>query len=122
MDEPQEISGRLLIPRRHPTILLEPIDESLRKVALFINSLIILSLENPILLRRDHRRRPTGLNRSDKIISIICFICDHRIGIMTFDQWHALVDVGLLAAGQDELDGVPQAVDRDVQLGPEPAP
>ena len=43
------------------------------------------------------------------------------IGIMTFDQGHALADVGFLSPGQDELDGVPQAVDSEMQLGPETA-
>jgi hypothetical protein len=80
---------------------------------------IVLALENTILLRRDHRLRPTRFDRRNKIISVISFICYHRFGIMTFDQCLALVDVGRLAAGQDELDRVPQAVDRDVQLGRE---
>ena len=122
MNEPQEVAGRLVVPGRDTPELFDPVDEPLRKIAFLVNILIILSLENPILLWRNHGHRSGGLDRRNKFISVITLISDHCIGIMTFNQWHALVDVGLLAAGQDELDGVPQAVDRDVQLGPEPAP
>ena len=41
---------------------------------------------------------------------------------MTLHQGLRLVDVGLLAGRQDELDRVAQAVDGAVDLGPEPAP
>src|SRR6266446_162244 len=122
VNEPQEVAGRLLVPGRNTPVLLDPIDEPLRKVAFFIKILVILSLENPILLRRDHRLRPAHFDRQNKIISVIPFICNHRFGIMTFDQRLTLVDIGLLPPGQDELDGVSQPVDGDVQLGPEPAP
>src|ERR1700738_2765226 len=121
MDEPQEIACRLLIPGRHPAILLDPVDETLRQIPLLIKMFVIITLENAILLRRDHRLRPTRLDRRNKFISIISFICNHCFGIMTFDQRLALLDVGPLAARQDELDRVSQAVDRDVQLGPEAA-
>jgi hypothetical protein len=89
-------------------VLLDPVDESLAKVAFLIKKLVILSLKNAILLRRDRRRRPGRLDR--------------RPGIMARDQGLALVDVRLLAAAQDELNGVPQPVDGDVRLGPEAAP
>ena len=122
VNESQEVAGRFLVPGRNTPVLLDPIDEPLRKVAFFIKMLIILSLENPILLRRNHRSRATGLDRLNKFISVISFICDHRFGIMTFNQCLALVDVGFLSPGQDELNRVSQPVDRDVQLGPEPTP
>src|SRR5438309_656916 len=120
MDEPQEVATRLVVPGRHPAILLDPVDETLRQIPLLIEMLVVLSLENPILLRRDHRLRPTRLDRRDEFIPVIPLIRDHRTGIMTRNQSLALVDVRLLAPGQDELDGVPQAVYGDVQLGPEP--
>jgi hypothetical protein len=122
MNEAQEIAGRLLVPRRDTTVLLHPIDEPLGEVAFLVKKFVILSLEDPILLWRDHRHRPGGLDRRDEIIPVISLIRDHRLGIMTFDQCLALTDVGLLSPGQDELDGVAQPVDGDVQLGPEPAP
>ena len=121
MNEPQEVPSRLLIPCRHPTVLLDPVDEPLRQVALLIKMLVILSLENPILPRRDHRGRSAGLDGRNELIPVISLICDHCISIVTFDQCSALIDVGLLSPGQDQLDRVAQPVYSDVQLGREAA-
>ena len=112
VNEPQEVARCLLVPGRNSPELLDPVDEPLGEVAFLISMFIILSLENPILLRRDHHFRPTRLDRRDELIPVISLIRDHSLGIMTFDQGRALVDVGLLSAGQDELDGVPQTVRR----------
>src|SRR5580692_7025893 len=122
MDEPQEVPGCLLVPGRHTPVLLDPVDEPFGKVAFLVKNLIIFSLEDPILLRRNHGIRTGGHDRLDEIISVISLVRDHRIGIMTFNQGLALIDVGLLSPRQDELDGVPQTVDGDMQLGSEPAP
>jgi hypothetical protein len=81
---------------------------------------IIITLDNSFLLRRDHRLRPTCLDRRDEIITVRLLVHDRYFGIMTFDKFYILVGVRLLSAGQDELNRVAQSVDSELQLGPEP--
>ncbi|CAN5831972.1 hypothetical protein BH23PLA1_BH23PLA1_41250 [soil metagenome] len=83
---------------------------------------IILSLEKTILLRRDHRCGPARFDRRNEIIAVISLIRNHGFRILSFDQGLTLIDVGFLSPRQDQLDGVAEAIDGDVQLGPEPAP
>lgn len=122
MDKPQVVAARLLVPRRYSTVLLDPVDKSLRQIAFLVSMLVVLSFDNPVLLWRDHRLRPGRLDRCYEIVPVISLIRDHRLDFMILDQGKTLVDVGLLSPGQDQLDRVSQAVDGDVKLGPEPAP
>ena len=80
-----------------------------------------LSVENLKILWRGRRYRATRIDRRHESI-FTSLVRDQSFGIMTFHQCLAVVDVGLLARRQDELQRVPKPVDRDVQLGPEPAP
>jgi hypothetical protein len=122
MDEPREVSARLLVPGRHTPISPDPVDEPLGKVAFLVKELVILSLEDPILLRRNRSIRAGGRDRLDEIISVLSLVRDHRLRVMAFNQCLSPIDVGLLSPRRDELDGVPKAVAGDVRLGPEPAP
>ena len=57
-----------------------------------------------------------------KLLGVISFISQHLLSSVTGDQFLCLGDVVPLPSGQDESQGVAQAVHAHVDLGAEPAP
>jgi hypothetical protein len=117
--ESQIIPGGFLVSRRDPSALLDPIDESLNQVSIFVDVPIIVSLFFAIRSRRDLSLRTGCLNRPDKFIAVIALIRDHMLGLDSIDQSGPLRDIGDLPTGDDQPHRVAQSIDSDVDLGPE---
>ena len=122
MNKSKEVAGRLLVPRRHPPVLLDQVDEPLDLLAFLVHMLVIITRHLPVLLRRDHRFAALPFRRRHDRVTVVRLVEDVRTRFMPPDQRLGLCDVGLLARRQDEFDRIAQAVDGDVDLGAEPAP
>ena len=121
MEEPQEVPSRLLIPRRHPAILLDQVDEPLHLVPFLIEMFIIGPRPLPVRLGRDHRVGPAPLDPSHRLIAVIPLVGDGRPGIEALEQGRALTDIRRRAGREDEPHRVAQGIDDDADLGAESA-
>ena len=72
--------------------------------------------------RGNHRPTPTASNRLDEIVAIIGLVRDDVLGSVLGQQRRGLIDVMLLAGGEDQFDGLSLGIDGQVQLTAETAP
>ncbi len=122
MNKSKEVAARLLVSGRNSTILLDQVDEPLDLLPFLVQMLVIITRHLPVLLRGDDRLGPLPFRRLHHGIAVVRLIEDVGIRLMTCNQRLGLGDVGLLTRRQDELDGVAQGVDDDVDFGTETAP
>src|SRR5262249_39505631 len=60
--EAHEVAGSLLVPRRHPAVLLRPAPAALRQVAVLVPLPVVRALLLRVLQRRGHPPRPPPLD------------------------------------------------------------
>src|SRR5437660_9112278 len=117
MNKPEEVPGRLLVPRRDPTVLLEQVDGPLDLLPLLVQMPVMISLPLPVLLRRDHRLAPPPPRRPDDRVAVVRLVEDVGARLMGTDQRPGPRDIGLLAPRQAELHRVAQRIDGDGDPG-----
>lgn len=93
------------------------IEHPLDKIALFIEFLVVETLDFAVGFRRDDHCRTHLLNLLDDRIGVIAFIGDERIGTEAIEQRQGLLAIGGLSAGEDETQRPAFAVNRYMDLG-----
>ena len=122
MHECKEVGSRLLVPGGNAPELFHQADEPLDLLPVLVQMFVIITWHFPVLLRRDHRLAPLSIRRRHDRIAVVRLVEQIGPRPMLLDQRLGVRDVRLLAGRQDELDGVAQGVDQDVDFRAESAP
>lgn len=75
-----------------------------------------------VTARRDHRLRAHSLDVGHQRIRIVVLVADDRLSVQTLDQGLGLRNIGDFAARQEPAQGITQRIDREMNLGTQPAP
>ena len=113
---------QFFVARGHAAKLLEPIQEAFHQIAIFIDMSIIRSVCGAVAARRDHRLRAYGLNVRDQRICVISLVADDGLGVQALNQGLGLRHVSHFAARQYPAQRVAPRIDREMDLGTQPAP
>ena len=101
--------------------MLDPVDEPLDQVALFVEVLVVGNCFRSRAARWNHRFGAAFRHDGAKPIRVISLIGEHVFEGKAVDQSFGLADVVNLPCCQDEADGIAQGIDADVYLGAQPA-
>jgi hypothetical protein len=103
LSEGQEVSGRLLVTRRHSAVMLEAIDEAFDQVTSSILPFIVASADAADFQRRydDFGVAPT--NRLEKRIAVVRLVGDHGVGTMVSQQFGRAYGIVFLARTEQEF-------------------
>src|SRR6476661_157124 len=121
MNKRQVVPGGLLIPGGYPSVLLRLEPEPLGQVPILVALPVVDPLLGPVLQARDHRLRPSSLDRLDHGPAVVPLVGDDHLDRQVLDQRLCLHHVGRLARRQDQPGGQPEAADCAMNLRPEPA-
>ena len=127
MQEAQVSGVQLLKPGEDPAIVLDLVDEAFHQMTLPVQMPVIVGgflVGGFLAVRagRNDRHHTQFRNVSAKLLGIVLpFVGQYVLASITGDQTLRLGDVVLLASGQEESQGVAQAVHAHVNLGAEPA-
>ncbi len=108
--------------RGHAAKRLEPIKEAFHQMAIFIDMSIIRSVFGTVAARRDHRLRAYGLDVRNQRICVIPLVADDGLGVQALNQGLGLRHVSHFAARQSPAQRVAPRIDREMDLGTQPAP
>lgn len=124
------VAHRLLVARRNPTVVLDPIKEALDLVALLVQlSIMLAGLFSP-LPARNHR---FGLQRRDlshEGVAVIALVAEHGFDLRALPsaeralphQRRGLGDLMALARRDGEGQRMAQRIGDDMDFGGKPAP
>ena len=121
MQEAQVSGVQLLKPGEDPAIVLHLVNEAFHPMALPVQMPVIVGGFLAVRAGRNDRHHTQVQNVSAKLLGIVPFVGQYVLASITGDQTLRLGDVVLLPSGQDESQGVAQAVYAHVNLGTEPA-
>ena len=117
-----QVSGvQLLKPGEDPAIVLDLVDEAFHQMTLPVQMPVIVGGCLAVRAGRNDRHHTQFQDVSAKLLGIVPFVGQYVLASITGDQLLRLGDVVLLPSGQDESQGVAQAVHAHVNLGAEPA-
>lgn len=116
MQESIESASKLVVAGGEVAELLEPIEESLDKVSCLVAHLVIVARGEPVAAWRDDCLRTHGMDGVDESVAV------DGLGGERFHQGRPLCDVGHLAAGQNQPQGIVQGIHASVNLGGQSAP
>ena len=121
MQEAQVSGVQLLKPGEDPAIVLDLVDEAFHQMTLPVQMPVIVGGFLAVRAGRNHRHHTQFQDVLAKLLGIVPLVGQYVLASITGDQLLRLGDVVLLPAGQDESQGVAQAVHAHVNLGAEPA-
>ena len=121
MNKPEEVAGRLLIPRGHATVLFDLVPKALHQVAILVPLPIIRALLRAVFPRRNDCLGAAPFDVLDHVVAVVPFVADGYFHPVVGEQGLRLRGVGLLGRRQQELNGQSQAADAGMDLGPEAA-
>ena len=121
MQEAQVSGVQLLKPGEYPAIVLDLVDEAFHQMALPVQMPVIVGGCLAVRAGRNDRYHTQFQDVLAKLLGIVPFVGQYVLASITGDQLLRLGDVVLLPPGQDESQGVAQAVYAHVNLGAEPA-
>ena len=106
----------------HAAKLLEPIKEAFHQIAILIDMSIIRSVFGAVAARRDQRLRACGLDIRDQRTCVLSLVADDGLGVQALNQGLSLPHVSHFAARQYPAQRIAQRIDREMDLGTQPAP
>ena len=121
MQEAQVSGVQLLKPGEDPAIVLHLVDEAFHQMTLPVPMPVIVGGFLAVRAGRNDRHHTQFQDVSAKLLGIVPLVGQYVLASITGDQTLPLGDVVLLPSGQDESQGVAQAVHAHVNLGAEPA-
>ena len=117
-----QVSGvQLLKPGEYPAIVLDLVDEAFHQMTLPVQMPVIVGGCLAVRAGRNDRHHTQFQDVLAKLLGIVPLVGQYVLASITGDQFLRLGDVVLLPPGQDESQGVAQAVHAHVNLGAEPA-
>ena len=120
MQEAQVSGVQLLKPGEYPAIVLDLVDEAFHQMALPVPMPVIVGGCLAVRAGRNDRHHAQFQDVLAKLLGIVPLVGQYVLASITGDQTFRLGDVVLLPSGQDESQGVAQAVHAHVNLGAEP--
>ena len=99
--------------------MFDPVYKAFGQIATAVLPLVEPPRLASIAPRRDDGGCVTVLNLLDELIIVVRFVGDAVSWSMLGQQSRGLLDVVLLARGDDQFDGTAFRIDREVQLGTE---
>ena len=121
MQEAQVSGVQLLKPGEDPAIVLHLVDEAFHQMTLPVQMPVIVGGFLAVRAGRNDWHHTQFQDVLAKLLGIVPLVGQYVLASITGDQLLRLGDVVLLPAGQDESQGVAQAVHAHVNLGAEPA-
>ena len=122
MDDGEMVAGGLVEAGELPPELLDQADHDLDPGALLVRGPVGGAAAEATGVRRDHRHGAPLDHKGEDGVAVIAPITGHGAGREPFEQRYGLWRIARLAGGQDEAQGVAEAVGEGVQLAGEPAP
>ena len=122
MQERIESIGEFVVSRGEAAELLETVEKSLDEVARLVAMPVDLAGRIPVTAGRDDGLSAGSLDDLNQGIAVVALVGDDRLGRDGVDQGGALGDVGRLASGQDQPNGITQRIDTGMDLGGQSAP
>jgi hypothetical protein len=122
MQEGIKSIGEFVVSRGEATDLFETIKESLDDISCLVRMPVDPSRPIPVAARRDDGLSANRLDGLDQGVAVVALVGDDRLGRNGFDQGSTLGDIGHLAGGQDQSDGIAQRIYAGVNLGGQSAP
>ena len=121
MQEAQVSGVQFLKPGEYPAIVFHLADEAFHQMTFSVQMTVIISGFLAVRAGRNDRGHAQFQDVLAKLPSVISFVGQYVLASVTRDQPLRLGDVVLLPSGQDEPQGVAQAVHAHVNLRAEPA-
>ena len=121
MQEAQVSGVQLLKPGEYPAIVPDLVDEAFHQMTLPVQMPVIVGGFLAVRAGRNDRHHTQFQDVLAKLLGIVPLVGQYVLASITGDQLLRLGDVVLLPSGQDESQGVAQAVHAHVNLGAEPA-
>ena len=116
------VASQFVIARSQSAKLLQSLKATLNVCPRLIQVRVIASLDPARGLRRNHGLSATLRNHLQDRLGIIGFVGQHRADAPQIGQQGGrLGHIGYLAAGENELDGIPQGINQRMNLGGEAA-
>ena len=112
MQEAQVSGVQLLKPGEDPAIVLDLVDEAFHQMALPVQMPVIVGGCLAVRAGRNDRHHTQFQDVLAKLLGIVPFVGQYVLASITGDQLLRLGDVVLLPSGQDESQGVAQAVEK----------
>lgn len=122
MNEREERLGEFVVAGGDASELLETSEESFDEIARPVEVAIEIPRGKAVGARRDNRLRASSLDPGDEVIGVVPLAGNHCLSRQVFDQLGGVVDVGNLSGRQNYPQRIAQGVDRNMQLGRQPAP
>jgi len=122
MQEGVESIGEFVVSRGEAAELFETIEESLDEISRLVAMPVDFAWRIPVAARWDDGLSTGSLDDFNQGIAVVTLVGDDRLGRDGVDQGGALGDVGHLASGQDQPNGITQRIDTGMDLGGQPAP
>lgn len=120
-DEAQVAAGKLVKAGTDTAIVLELADEGLDQETLAVEVSIVVALLLLIRAWWDDWFGTTGFNGLNEVFGVVAFVSNDEVTGVAGNQLGGLGDVMALRTCQPEAQWVAQFIDRDVNLGAEPA-
>lgn len=96
--------------------------DAFHPIAICIDMSIRRSVFGAGAARRDHRLCAYSLDIRDQRLCVVSLVPNDRLGVQALDQGTGLRDIGYLTSRQYPAQRSAQRIDREMDLGPQPAP
>ncbi len=121
MNESKEGCGCFVVARGDSPEVLELIEESFHEIALFIELLVIFTLDFTVGFWWDDCDCAHVSCRFDNIIRIVSFIREHCLRTQAIEQLQRLCAIVSLTAGENKTQGIAVTIAGRVYFGAESA-
>jgi len=116
MQHRHKSSREFLIARRQSPELLDTIEESFNKVAVFVNMVIVFSPNNTVFPAGDDRLCVSRRDAEDKRVGVVSLVSHNRQGIKSINQSLGLRYVSNFTTSQKQTNGISQSINRSMNL------
>lgn len=118
-NEAEKIDGCFLVAGSDAPKMLQPAEEILYEMPLFVEMKINVPTRGAAGIVRNDRGHPFGFDGSDDGVGVVAFVRDEVAPFGRFDELRSFADVRTVAGSEMEMDGVAQGVDQRVDFGGE---
>ena len=117
MDERQERFGEFVVTCRDASELLDPAEETLDEVAVFVDMAIETSRIASVGARWNDRLAALGRDGLDEGVRIVALVGNDKLSRLIGDQRLCLFDVGHLSCRENHTQRIAQGIDCHMKFG-----